>query len=274
MRRRQYISAGITALLALVTVCALMVMHLAVTEADREWPPRREGSIAMADDNFFDVEDDIPVPAPAREKAAPTQTPEPAVNHSEPAPQTGHDVADRGPNGEAPTTVTSRRPSEVKAQTPREKPKPQGPSKEELEEKKRQEEARRRANSATSNAFNRANGNNNTANRGPRDGNSGRPDGTSASVNGTGTGSVGGGWIIPAYARVPSTVTGSIKMQVKIDRTGRVTSVAFTGGNPPAATDARLRAAVEAEVRGRRFTRANPDDAPASATAYITYTFR
>lgn len=79
--------------------------------------------------------------------------------------------------------------------------------------------------------------------------------------------------MIPAYGKVPSTVTGSVKMMLKIDRTGRVTSVTFQGGDAPAATDPAVRRAVEAEVRARRFTRAD-DNAPEESTAYVTYTFR
>lgn len=78
---------------------------------------------------------------------------------------------------------------------------------------------------------------------------------------------------MPAYAKVPSTHTGSVRMEVKIDRTGRVKSVRFIGGDAPASTDPGVRRAVEAEVRSRRFTRAS-DDAPEEATAYITYTFK
>ncbi len=68
-------------------------------------------------------------------------------------------------------------------------------------------------------------------------------------------------------------MTGSIKMMVRIDRTGKVTSVSFQGGDAPAATDSRLRAAVESEVRSRRFTRSD-SNAPDQATAYITYRFK
>ena len=62
-------------------------------------------------------------------------------------------------------------------------------------------------------------------------------------------------------------------LSVKIDKSGHVTAVTFTGGTPPAATNRDLRAAVEREVRSRRFTRSD-DNAPDEATAHITYIFK
>ena len=59
----------------------------------------------------------------------------------------------------------------------------------------------------------------------------------------------------------------------KSARNGRVTSGSYQGGDAPAATDPAVRRAVEAEVRARRFTRAD-DNAPEESTAYITYTFK
>ena len=47
----------------------------------------------------------------------------------------------------------------------------------------------------------------------------------------------------------------------------------IVGGAAPAATDRDLCNRVLAEVRARRFTRTD-DNAPESATAYITYTFK
>lgn len=268
--RPRAIAALLTAVIAVLAVLLLRLMTISADMTPREWPPRHDGEIAVADEEYFDVLS--PVPVASAEEAAAANAPVPETNHSEPAPESGHDVADRGPAGDAPSHATTRRESPVKK--PVKKPeKPAGPTKEEREAAAR-EEARRRANSATRSAFQRSEGANNTASKGRKDGNSGKPDGTSSSLNGHGTGRVGGGWIMPSYARVPSTVTGSIRLEVKIDRQGNVTRVSFTGGNPPAATDTRLRQAVEREVRSRRFSRSDGSEAPASATAYITYTFR
>jgi len=269
MTRPQAIAATTTIIAVILILLTLTAVRLSVAAVDREWPPRRDGSITVAeadDEQYFDV---VTEPmAVGHHDPSPAQLPEPEQNHSEAAPASGHDLRDAGPEADAPAVATTRRPSPVKAKA--EEPRKAGPSKEELA----RDEARRRASAATANAFRRARGNDNTAASGSKPGQSGSPDGTSSALNGSGTGTVGGGWVIPQYARVPSTVTGSIKMQVKIDRTGAVTSLSFTGGRPPAATDAALRRAVEREVRSRRFTRTDAATAPPTATAYITYTFR
>ncbi len=152
----------------------------------------------MADEQFFDVVEDIPQPAPSPEEAAPAVNPVKESNQSDPAPQSGHDMRDRGAAGDAPATVTSAKPSPVKAEK-KEQTKPTGPSKEEIE-KQKAEEARRKANAATASAFQKSTGKNNTANSGKTEGNSGSPAGASQSVNGTGTGTVGG---CPPMPRFP-----------------------------------------------------------------------
>lgn len=96
---------------------------------------------------------------------------------------------------------------------------------------------------------------------------------TDNGISGTGIGSVSGGWIMPEYAKVPSTVTGSIRFRVNIDHKGQVNSIKFAGGDNPAASDPRLRQAVESEIRSRQFTRGN-SPAPEDATAFITFRFR
>lgn len=270
--RPRTIALCATVAIAVAVLLLLRFTTLSLSALPEQWPPRHDGEIAMADDErFFDVVEDLPLPESSSEQAAQAVNPVKENNQSDPAPQSGHDMSDRGAAGDAPATVTSKRPSPVKKEVTEQK-KPVGPSKEEIAAREA-EEARRKANAATASAFQKASGKNNTANKGKTEGNSGSPSGSSKSVNGTGSGTVGGGWRLPAYAKVPATVTGTIKMMVRIDRQGKVTSVSFQGGDAPAATDSRLRAAVAAEVRSRRFTRAD-SNAPDQATAYITYRFK
>lgn len=191
---------------------------------------------------------------------------------SQPAPASGTDLEDRGPVAEAPKPVSTPEPSPVKVK--KDKPKNTGAA--EDKKKKEEEEVRRKANNEVANAFKNASGKHNSATSATEDkGNSGNKnaDPSAQGTTGTGRGKVGGGWIMPVYAQVPSTVTGSVTLTVKIDATGRVTSVNFSGGTPPAATNAALRSAIEREVRARKFSRASYDDAQ-PATAYITYTFK
>lgn len=271
MNKPRVIALAATVVIAVGVIVLLFLTTLALDTKPKEWPPQHENEVTMLDEQYFDVVEDRPVVTPAKEEAAPVKNPEPAKNQSDPAPESGQHMKDVGPVGDAPSTVTSKRPSAVKKQK-KEEPKQIGPTKEEIEAQKAAE-ARRKANSATASAFQRSTGKNNTDSKGKKEGDSGSPTGTSQSVSGTGSGTVSGGWSMPRYAKVPATVTGSIKLMVKIDATGAVKSVSFQGGDAPAATDARLRRAVEAEVRSRRFTRPN-DDAPDQATAYITYRFK
>lgn len=270
MNKTRTIALGLTVLIGLAILIWLRLASVRITQPTTEWPPRHDGEIAIADEQFFDVFEDVPHPSQSLEQPSQVQNEVAANNASDPAPKSGTDTRNSGTAGDAPATATSKQPSPVKS-TP-EQPTKTGPSQEELDAKKT-EEARREANAAMTSAFQRTSGPNNTSNQGLTPGNSGSPSGAATGINGTGTGSVGGGWSMPAYAKVPANVTGSIKIMVKIDKTGKVTSVSFQGGDAPAATDRNLRNAVEKEVRSRRFTRgATP--APDEATAYITYRFR
>ncbi len=272
MNRTRLYSALATLVVCLLILTGLLLGRVELRVSDREWPPKRTGEITV--EEYADIIDLPQTQAPAADNPSPAPLPEPEQNLAEPTPESGHDVTDRGEPAEAPPTVTTRRESPVKAKP--KAPAKTGPTAEELrrqKEQKEQEEARRRATSNTRNAFQNARGKNNTAADGRKPGNAGAPSDRASALNGRGTGYAGGGWNIPAYAKVPSTVTGSVKMMLKIDRQGRVTSVRFQGGDAPAATDPAVRRAVEAEVRSRRFTRSD-DNAPEESTAYITYTFR
>lgn len=272
LNRPRIIAAVCTLVLALGLIVFLNLATLRYVAQEHEWPPRHDGEVAlMQEEEFVEVVQDRSPVTPSREEAAPVKTEKPQQNRSTPAPATGHNTVDRGKSADAPSTVTSKKPSAVKEQI-KEEPKQVGPSKEELEAQKI-EEARRKASSATASAFQKANGKNNTEAKGDKEGDTGRPDGRQQSVNGTGTGTVGGGWSMPHYAKVPATVTGSIKVKVTVDRNGNASRVEFIGGDAPAATDTRLRRAVENEVKSRRFSRKS-DDAPETATAYITYVFK
>lgn len=242
-------------------------LHIDLTV--KEWPPKHDSEIVL-DDEFVEL---IDLPAPKKVSDDPAKAYHQTVenNKAEAAPESGMETVDMGEVAEAPEPVTQTKESSVKVEK-KEKPVKQGPSKEELL-KREQEKISRKATSQTQNAFRNA-GKNNTTNNGKTEGNAGKPDGSQSAVSGRGTGRVGGGWSMPSYASVPSTVTGSIELKVKIDRTGRVTSVSFIGGDAPAATDARVRAACEREVRSRNFSRKDPDNAPEESTAYITYRFR
>lgn len=267
-------AAAVTLLAAVGCVWLMHEVTLSVSLEIPEWPPQRHSDVTVQvpEEQYFEVVPQRPVVRAPKQEPARVHNDVKANNKSTPAPESGMSARNSGPAGDAPTTVTTNRESAVKRQI---KPAtPVGPSQDEIEQQQR-DEARRKANSAMSSAFQRSNGKNNTSASGREEGNSGSPDGTSQSVNGTGTGTVGGGWSMPSFAPVPSTVTGSVKVRAKIDRNGRVTSVSFIGGDAPAATNSRLRAAIEREIRSRRFSRpASAGPADDEATAFITYRFK
>ena len=271
MMSRSRIYSGIaTALVVVIVIAWMMLDSITLSGADKKWPPKRDSEIVI-DDEYAEI---IDLPKPKSQKIAdpvPAKNDVVADNLAEAAPQTGMEVVDKGTPGEAPEPVTQTAPSPVKVEK-QPQPKPQGPSAEELKKQQEEAEARRKATSQTQNAFRNA-GKNNTDNVGKTPGDAGRPTGTESAVNGRGTGRVGGGWAMPRYNDVPSTLTGSVEMMVKIDRNGKVKSVSFQGGDAPAATDPKVRAACEREVRSRNFTRSD-NDAPEESTAYITYRFR
>ncbi len=269
-KARIWAAAGTAAVVAI----AIAVMMLCKLSFQAMLPDLHPPGEIELDAEFVEVEPLPPVVAgTAKLDPATATTPDPSDAPSKPAPESGTDTRDAGPKGAAPTPVNTKTEQPMQVDT-RKKPQKPGP---EVDKKKAEEEAvKRQANNQVQNAFAGAQGKHNTDHGNADEDNAGRPDGTAhqGGVRGRGTGSVGGGWRIPQYAAVPSSVTGSVKMTVKIDREGRVTSVTLTGGEAPAATNSAVCQACVAEVKSRRFTRPNADDAPETATAYITYRFK
>ena len=269
MKREQIIAASVTAVITLIIVALMILSTITADLSQKEWPPRHDSDITL--DEYAELLDYPATPTPANDDPAPALLDQESDANAQAAPQPGMDLTDNGPAGDAPRPVTSDREAPVKAEKT-EKPAKEGPA---IDTKAReQEQARRKAQADTKSAFSKSNAHNNTNNASANaNGNAGKPSGASSAVNGTGSGRAGGGWHLPSYAPVPSNVTGKIMLSVKIDKSGHVTAVTFTGGTPPAATNRDLRAAVEREVRSRRFTRSD-DNAPDEATAHITYIFK
>lgn len=269
--RPRIYSAVATALIALITLMWMACSHLTYSPAPKDTGAATD--IALAEE-FVDVEVfSSAAPDAGADQAATAQLPKPSDAQAQPAPESGTDVADSGTKGDPAPALTAKEPSPMQVKD-KKTDKKTGP---ETDRKKAEEEKiRREANNQVQNAFAGASGKYNTRNGTQDEDNAGRPDGRAhqGNLTGRGSGSVGGGWSIPHYAAVPSAVTGSVKMVVKIDREGRVTSVTLNGGEAPAATNAAVCRACIAEVKSRRFTRPKADDAPETATAYITYNFR
>ena len=260
------IAAALVTVLAAVLILLLLMVGRLTMSADA-WPPpeRPVTELVEMEEEFVDLFE----PAPVRANPSPAYNAERTSNLSKPAKASGSDLADAGEAAAPAPVVTSERQSPVTAKT-KETPPKTGPD---LEAQKR-EEARRKARSGISNAFKASEeAVDNTANKGREPGDSGNPDGAASDLNGTGSGTVGGGWIMPRYSKVDSRQTGSIILQAIVDRDGKVTSVEQIGGKAPASANSALVEKCKAEVRRHRFTR-NDDKAPERSTARITYTFR
>ncbi|MDE7377202.1 MAG: hypothetical protein K2N16_10190, partial [Muribaculaceae bacterium] len=171
--------------------------------------------------------------------------------------------------GAPPPVVASDTPSPHKTDS---RPQKTGPTREEQQ----QQQDQRQAQAEVANAFGNAPGQHNTTSGTADQANSGSPTSDSAqgSYTGQGQGTAGGGWGLPAYAPVKSTVTGTVKLKVTIDNQGRPSRVEIIGGTPGASTNSAVRQACVAEVKRRTFTRATSTPAPETAIAVITYSFK
>lgn len=257
-------AAAATVIAAVILVVLLCMLHLSdAIPPDHDARPTTE--VAEIDEEFVEFFDMAYGPS----DPSPAYTPEPVRRNSKPAQASGQDKVDAGKAAAPAPDVTSERPSPVQRQE-KTVPPETGPDKTKLAE----EEARRKARKGVGDAFKKTSETpDNTASKGSEKGDSGTPDGGRSDANGTGVGTVGGGWTMPRYSRVPSEVTGSIILTAIVGPDGNVISVELTGGKSPAAADRALVQACMAEVKRRRFTR-NDDKAPERSTARITYTFR
>lgn len=259
----RYFPAIATAAAAVVIVVLLFVCRLTFDRSTLPVPPRPVTEL-LVDEEFVDLLS-TPLHAPSDPSAA--YAPEPTDAESRAAEASGSDLRDEGRPAPANTDVAAASSSPVQRQ--QRPPQPAGPSQEEIE----RENARRRARQGMADAFNPAPGTDNTTNHGTTPGNSGNPSGTVSDSNGTGSGTVGGGWVMPAYHRIPSPDTGSIVIEAIVNREGRAAEVYQIGGKAPAAANTALVERCIAEVRSRRFTRGD-NNPPERAVATITYNFR
>ena len=265
MTRSRTIAAAVTAAVVVLLLVILLTASLSVSS--RYWPPQpRTTDLVEVDEEFVDL----------FEPATRPSNPSPAYNATESRMQStpdraaGSDLADAGDAAAPDPTVVSERLSEVKS-VKKDRPDRTGPDRKAQQEEK----ARRRARQGVSNAFSSKDEAepDNTTSHGPAKGDSGSPTGEASDLSGTGHGSVGGGWIMPAYSKVKSHSTGSIELRAIVGSDGRVSEVTLVGGKAPASGDPALVARCINEVKRHRFTRRD-SDAPERAVAKIIYNFR
>lgn len=267
MNKSELTALAITVAVALVMVLLLVLNSLTFDPSTLRQPPRPMAEVVEIDEEFVEFFE-VPVPKGTSSQA---YTPQPAERQSQAAEATGSDIKDAGNEGVSLPDVVSEKPSPVE-RPKKETPEKKGPTKEELEA----EAARRRARKGISDAFKTspdATDNTTSNSKNAEKGDSGKPDGGASAVNGSGTGNVGGGWIMPSYAKVKTDLTGRIELRAVINSEGKVVKVEQTGGKAPAGADPALVAKCIAEIKRHTFTRSD-NNAPPTATARITYTFR
>ena len=278
MEQSKQISLGITFLVCCCVLIWLLVARLPWNpEVDTPEPHPYITMAAEPDEEFIDVEVLPPVKA-YDESDAPALTEEDMFNESQIAPQTGVDLTTQGKVDKPAQVVTQQKPSPVVEKKQPSSPKPAAA----IENQKAQEEkalAQRTKNNVV-NSFANANNKNNAKNGTNDEGNAGRKDGDSnsaASPNSKGTtagissGTVGGGWKMPAYSRnIPSNEVGSVTFEVAVNRDGSIGKITQISNNGlTSATIAKCRQ----EIQRHKFS--HTDMATAQpATARVTFTFK
>ena len=270
-----------------VVLMALLMLWLCLAHLnwnpDQPWPPLSEPYIELAQAEEFVEPEPLPLPKNAPDRLdAPALTPANADKPAEAAPESGAALRDKGPAGTPPREVTAKKPSPVK-KTPEPKPDKAGAATENARRDAREAESKRTSN-AVKNAFAKPDSKNNANNRQDDKGNAGRTDGNADSAGpansqsksaGVRHGRVGGGWQWPAYAvNIPTSKTGSVILSLTIDRNGNVIKAVPSGGEAPAASDSAIIQRCIAIAKSRRFTRTAGTEAPETAVATLTFTFK
>lgn len=266
-QEKDRITAGAgTAIVVVLLLLGLMSWYCTVNPADltdREWPPVDSSEIVFGGE--YVRLGDMPLPT---DQAA--STPAPEVTTETPAVE-GTELTDAGAavaEAEPPVTTTHESPMKV---NPKPKPEKTGPTKEELAEKERikrqkeEEEKKARIKSQMQSGFNkRATG---TGTPGSPDGNSTDAGALSGAPGHTLTGRTAQSW-----GRPKSTVTGTVKVKVRVNRQGYVVGTPeIVGGTAPAASNAAVRqSCIEASRQSRFSVDLN---AAAEQTGVITWKF-
>lgn len=278
MQQSRQIAAALTFLVCGLILVWLFLAKLRVTPLP--WPVEEAGHISMAElpeEEFIEVKT-LVVPTGGDDANAPAFTPDDMDNASQPAPESGTDRTTQGAPDTPVKEVTQKNPSPVQQQ---QKPTPATPAAA-IDNKKAEEEKKlaQQTQSTVSNAFAKTTNKNNALNGTADDGNAGKKSGnvnSTASPDakgkkaGSATGTVGGGWKIPAYSRsIPSNDAGSVTFEVVVEQDGSPGKISVTSNR--GLSDATIEKCRQ-EIRSHKFTHSNMETAH-STTARITFTFR
>lgn len=161
--------------------------------------------------------------------------------------QNGNELANEGPKGEEPPVLTTSEQPSPKQHVKKEKPKKQGPTKEQLEaEAKAKREAAAKEKIAKQMAF---------SGKGKGEGISGTESGNAVSgtVDGSPSHTLAGRSVL-SYGANRSTKAGTIQIAITVNAKGNVTSASYAGGSGSAAGDSELRARTISAARNTKFS--------------------
>lgn len=261
----------------IIAIAATIVFHVAVLlillsaflryvddSETRRWPPADKSEILAVDDlGEFVKLGDIPEALPASESdAQPAETD--AADHSPDI-----DLTNLGEKATPPKPLTSEKTSPMKVEKKEEatKPKKTGPTAEELAEKERirqQEETRKKI--AERMKFN-------NSGSGTGQGNAGSPDGNAS--HGASSGAPGhnlSGRSFISAGKPSSTKTGTIRIKITVDASGKVISASYASGDGPAAGDHSVRESCRKAALQSKFTALTLGTADQNGT--ITWRFK
>lgn len=257
--------AGIlaTLLFHLVVLAALLWVamdYVPGQERDRRWPPVKDDEILYGGEYVV-----LGEPMASVENT-PESEPESGVDDTPETRPEGSDSRDEGEQlSQTPELVTQASESPVKVKKKEEKPKPKGPDKAELEKQqrvKRRQEASRRINDRVS--FGHGTG--------KKEGSPGQANGNAD--HGALSGAPGtdlAGRTLASWTKPAGNATGTIVVEVKVDRKGRVTHARYVNGSGAIAGSMAARRSCEQAALKSAFSVS--DNAPASQTGRITYRF-
>lgn len=245
----------------IAAILLLVYLHYSGEAEERRWPPEDTSEIVFGGEYVMlgDIQQEVAqtdnTPAPAEAVNAPS--------HS------GQDMTNEGlPSDEAAPLTTSQQESPMKEQA-KPKPAPTGPTKEELAERERVKREKERAekqskiNDRLKSGFSGKKGS----------GKTGSPNGNST------TGAVSGmpghnlkGRTAESWGRPSSTLSGTIRIRVSVNRQGRVVgNPTYVGGSGPAAANSATRRSCIEASRNSRFS--VDLDAQAEQVGIITWNF-
>lgn len=273
--------AAIVTLVATALVALLLVMvHMGI-DPTKPWPPEPDPYIELAQVEEFVEPEPIEIPSNAPEALdAPVQLPDDNMQDSKIDAQSGTHLENRGEKAEPAKTVTTPKPSPVKKV---EEPQPAktGPAVENAKPKD-PPAAKNTKNESVKNAFggkNNANtGTNDDGKSGVKNGNpdSGGPANSTSQTVGIAKGRLGGGWGWPDYKsfKNPTNLTGTIVVELVIDRNGNPTVKAVTGSL--SGNRVLRQKCIDTAMSGKfknKYTDTDPAKIPEQTTAKLNFSF-